>query len=173
MNPSTRRALQTGALAGVIAGVVLSLYIATLDLSQGNDVWADAKLAGYPFLGSQALLPGFDFFAVAIGVLSHLGVSLAWGLAFGLLAYGRSAAATIASGLTWGIVAWLMMFHAVMPAIGLTPLADAVPVTSAVIEHVIFGLTLALAMLPMQPAAPAVLQPHIDTRPPVARARAS
>src|SRR5262245_3835779 len=174
MNTSSRRAFLGGAVAGLIAGFVLALYTLGTSLGSGADPWVAAKLAGTPFLGPRAMQPGFDAFAVAVGVLCHLGVSIAWGIPFGFLAYDRSAVATITGGVLWGLVCWIGMFHVLLPALGLQSIAASVPTSNAIIEHVLSGLALAAAFLPSQPPAAPGLAPRIDPSPsPADRARAS
>src|SRR5206468_1344331 len=109
-----------------------------------------AKGAGAPFLGERAMQPGFDGAAVLVGVVSHFAVSIVWGALFALLFYGLSRAATVAAGFLWGFVVWIGMFYVVLPIVGLGDMPSHIPVANAIIEHVIFGIVVALAFLPFQ-----------------------
>src|SRR5690349_11920591 len=108
-------AVVAGAIAGAIAGVVLSLFMTVLHVANGVDPWIGAKAAAAPFLGARAIAPGFDAVAVVAGVTTHLGISVGWGAAFGLLFMGLPASATIAAGLAWGVVVWIAMYYIVLP----------------------------------------------------------
>lgn len=145
------RGIWGGTVAGVVAGTFLSGYMLVMNLITGQDMWMGAKMAGAPFLGEAAMQPGFAAQPVAVGVLSHFAVSIVWGALFGALVIGRSRPATIAYGALYGVVVWLGMFYAVLPAVGLRAMAQSVPVHLAIIEHVLFGLVLAVAFLPFQP----------------------
>ena len=171
--PPTGQALAAGALAGLVAGAVMSLYLITLDLTLGLDVWAGMKFAGYPVLGNRALLPGFHLVPVAVGLLCHLAVAALWGAVFGYVAYARPAATTVVAGAGWGIVAWLVMFRVVLPSTNLGPVAAALPFPGAIVEHLLFGLALAIALLALQSTKRQAVKPRISTGPKAPRARAS
>jgi hypothetical protein len=120
-----------------------------MNLINGQDVWAGVKFAGLPFLGEAAMRPGFEAWPVLVGALRHFAVSAVWGALFGWLVFGRSRLATIALGAAWGIVVWLGMYYLVLPLVGAGWVAQMVPVSMAIFEHVLFGL--AVAFLPFQP----------------------
>ncbi len=143
-------ALGGGALAGLLAGLVLSIFMVSMAVARGGDFWMTFKGAGTPFLGERAQQPGFDGTAVAVGLLSHLAVSITWGVLFGALFYGISRGATLFMGLLWGVVVWLGMYYVVLPAVGLTAIREQTPIARAVLSHVAFGFLIALAFLPFQ-----------------------
>jgi CBS domain-containing protein len=158
--PST--ALRAGAIAGLIGGIVLSAVMTGASLARGADVWLGAKLAGAPFLGERAMEPGFDLPAVAVGTLSHLGVSVAWGVLFGLVVRGLSTAATVAAGVGWGFVVWLAMYYVTLPVLGLGELAGSLPVGAAIFQHGLFGLSVAVAFVGLRPRTAGASVPRIE-----------
>lgn len=145
------RAAFGGIAAGVIGGVVLSLYMLVMNLVSGRDAWVAFKIAAVPFLDlERATRPGFEVVPVLLGVATHFAISVVWGLVFALLFYGLRKSATVVAGAIWGIVVWAVMFYVALPVVGAGDLARSTPVGIALLEHVLFGLTVALAFLPFQ-----------------------
>jgi hypothetical protein len=144
------RAIGGGILAGLIAGAVLTAFMMAMSLNEGRDVWLAVKGAAAPILGDRASDPGFDAYAVLIGGAVHFGISALWGLAFSILFYGASRLGTLALGAAWGVVVWLVMYYMVLPLAGMGDVPKMVPLGQAVLEHVMFGVVLALAFLPFQ-----------------------
>jgi hypothetical protein len=157
-----RAAVAGGVIAGLVGGLVLSLFMVAMSVAQGADIWMGAKVAGAPVMGERMMQPGFDLPAVLVGVISHLGVSIAWGVLFGILFFGLSDAETMAGGVAWGVVVWLAMFYVILPLLGLSQIAASVTVARAIFEHLLFGVSVAMAFLPFQPSAR--LSPAIEKR---------
>lgn len=151
---SGRRRITGGVFAGVIGGAVIAIFMLAVSIVKGQDVWSGMKMAGAPFLGERAMLPGFDLGAVLVGVLSHFAVSIVWGVLFGILFHGLGKPATVAVGAIYGIVVWLGMFYVVLPLFGLSEIARSAPVGMAVLEHVLFGLAVGVGFLPFQRRRP-------------------
>ncbi len=156
------RAVFGGVVAGFVGGLGLSVFMAATTAAKGGDVWQAMKGAGAPFLREAAMRPGFDAGPVTVGLLSHFAVSIGWGILFGALFYGLPRAATLLAGVLWGIVVWVAMFYVVLPVFGLGEMVAQVPVSAAILEHVLFGVLVAVGFLPFQrriggrvPAAPA------------------
>jgi hypothetical protein len=139
-----------GIVAGIIGGIAISVWMLISTLVQGMDPWMIFKGAGAPFLGERAMQPGFDGVAVLVGTLCHFGISIVWGALFGVLFYGLSRAATVAMGVVWGVVVWLAMYYLVLPLVGLGAITESVPPWKAAVEHVLFGVVVALGFLPFQ-----------------------
>lgn len=144
------RVVGGGIVAGLVGGVALGAILAAGSLATGQDVWMSMKGAGAPFLGGRALSPGFDAVAVLVGFVAHLAVSVAWAVPFALLADGLSKGATILAGALWGIVVWIGMHYAVLPALGLAEMARSAPPALSALLHVVFGFIVALGYLPFQ-----------------------
>lgn len=147
-------AVKGGVVAGLIGGAILALVLLVAALAARQDVWIGLKAAGAPLLGERALEPGFDLTAVLTGVLGHFAVAIVWGVLFAVLFYGLSPTATVAVGALWGLGVWIGMSYVVLPLVGLSELARAAPVGVAIVEHVIFGLALAIGFLPFQRTRP-------------------
>lgn len=143
-----------GAIAGVIGGIVVSLFMLSMGAARGQNLWVGAKTAAYPFLGDRVMAPGFDAGAVALGLIGHFAVSIVWGILFALVAFGLSRWATIGTSALWGIVVWLAMFYVVLPVVGVGGLVRGMPLGAAIFEHVIFGVAVGVGFLPFQRTRP-------------------
>ena len=143
-------ALGGGVVAGIIGGIVIAIRLVASSLMKGGDAWMPLKGAAAPFLHERAAQPGFDATAVVLGAICHFAISIIWGVLFAAVFYGISRGATIAAGLLWGVVVWLVMYYAVLPLAGLADHAHAVPIPQAILSHVVFGLAVALGFLPFQ-----------------------
>jgi hypothetical protein len=108
-------------------------------------IWAAVKVPACPFVGERALDPGFDASVVLLGIVSHLVLSICWGVLFGLIAHRLSRRATIALGVPWGILIWLVSYWVLLPLVGAAPLEE-VPglVGELVVEFVPYGLAMAI-----------------------------
>ena len=156
----TRQAAKGGAIAGIVAGAILALFLVATSLAGGRDIWMPLKGAGAPFLGERAMQPGFDAVALAVGALGHFAVSALWGAAFGLLFYGLSKGTTMVAGFFWGFAVWIGMYYLVLPLIGLGDMARGTPLSLAIIEHLLFGIVLGSAFLPFQREYPGSAMPR-------------
>jgi hypothetical protein len=166
--------LVSGAWAGLFGGLVLAVIMTAVGMFEGADPWIGAKMAGAPFLAERALRSGFDALAVIVGIVSHFIVSVVWGALFGVLVAGLAEGLVVVAGIAWGIVVWLGMYEVVLPSLGLDQLTAGEPVTTAVLDHVIFGVAVALGFIAVrQRRATRRLEPGIATRPPDSRARDS
>src|SRR5262245_45187355 len=112
-NYERKRAAIGGIVAGLVAGLLLALFMLVMNLLARQDIWVGMKSAGIPFLGEAATRPGFDVIPVVVGVATHLAISAAWGLVFGMLFYGLSKIATVLLGALWGVVIWFTMLYVV------------------------------------------------------------
>ena len=160
------RAVGGGVVAGIVGGIVLSVLMAGMTLSQGGELWPVLKGAGAPFLGERSFAPGFDPFAITVGVASHMAVSMVWGGLFGLLFFGLDRVLTVLLGAVWGVVVWLGMHYAVLPLVGLGGGEDP-NIGVTVLSHVVFGLAVAIGFLPFQVPRVRRLPPERRIRQPV------
>jgi hypothetical protein len=145
------RAAFGGIAAGVVGGVVLSAYMLVTNLVSGRDPWVALKIAALPFFDLERVVrPGFEVVPVLLGVATHFAVSVAWGLLFALIFYGLRKPMTVAAGAIWGIVVWAVMSYVALPVVGATEIVRSTPVAIALLEHMLFGVAVALAFLPFQ-----------------------
>ena len=118
-----RVALEGGVEASVIGGVVLvvvrllifsefAVLVAwvtpsrhsMLALLARSAIWIALKWPAYAFVGERSVATGFDAVVVALGLAAHFACAIAFGLLFGLAAFGRSPRVTIALGFLWGVL---------------------------------------------------------------------
>jgi len=156
----TRLAARGGAIAGILAGLILALFLVATSLAGGQDAWMALKGAGAPFLGQRAMQPGFDALALIVGALCHFAVAIIWGVAFGLLFFGLHKTTTMIAGLFWGFVVWIGMYYMVLPVLGLGDVARGTPISLAIVSHLLFGVVLGAAFLPYQREYPGSALPR-------------
>ncbi|MRG93473.1 hypothetical protein [Polyangium spumosum] len=149
-------ALSGGVIAGIFGGIVLTLYGLLAMVARGGDPWLTFKAPAAPFFPELAFAPGFDAAVVALGIIIHFAISIGWGALFGLFAFGANPLRTVLFGAAYGAFVWLVMYRLVLPLVGLGDLAASAPVGPAILEHVIFGLALAVGFLPFQRRIPMV-----------------
>lgn len=147
---SAAAAVGVGALAGVVGGAVVMALSMLFMIARGGDAWQAMKLASHPFAGHDAFLAGFDVGTVVLGLAVHHAVSAFWGILFALLFRGIPLFATLVAGIAWGPIVWVNMYYLVLPAIDAEEIARIAPVPLAVLEHLLFTLTIALVMMPFQ-----------------------
>lgn len=143
-----------GVVAGLIGGAGLAAVMVVTALAKHQDIWPVLTSAGAPFLHERATQPGFELVAVLTGLLGNMAVSVGWGVLFALLFYGLGRPATVMVGAAWGVVVWLVMYHVVLPLLGLGAIARSVPASSAIVEHILYGLGVGLGFLPFQRSQP-------------------
>lgn len=143
-------AAMEGVVAGIAAGAVLTLMMTFVSAVAGQDIWYGMKGAAAPFLGADAMGPGFAFIPVMLGLAAHFLVSILWGLGFGLIAYHLDQKTTLIAGGLYGLVVWLGMFYVVLPLVGMSEMTREAPVLKSIVYHVFFGLSLAVAYLALE-----------------------
>ena len=163
-----RQAVKGGAIAGAVGGALLTVFMVVMNVLKGWDPWVPMKTAAYPWLGELVRETGFEPVSVLLGLTTHLGVSVGWGILFGVLFYGLSKGATVGMSLLWGVVVWLAMFYVVLPVVGAGELVRNAPKGIAVLEHLAFGLAIGLAFLPFQHTRPSAVRRTHDTQVPAA-----
>jgi len=139
-----RPSLRGGVAAGIIGGTAMAGLMFVVNLAHGTP-WIALEESGIAFLGARALQPGFDGFAVFIGVATHGLVSGVWGALFGSIVWGLSRSATAIVGPLYGVLVWLGMFYVVLPILGLGAIAQHSPRGLSLFEHVVFGTVVAFA----------------------------
>lgn len=143
--------LGTGVIAGLVGGVVLALARMAAAFADGREVWHALEMASAPILGERALEAGIDVPALLLGIVVHFAIAGAWGAAFGMFFHGLATRGTLIAGALYGLVVWFSMMFVVLPLAGLAELAAAVRIRDAILEHVLFGLTVGIAYAPFQP----------------------
>jgi hypothetical protein len=135
----TLRPWQRGVLAGLVGGVVMgAAFVLLMPGLLGTAIPALVGLSG-----------------AAAGWVVHLSISAVFGVGFAAIlqrmpAYGASVSSSVATGVTYGVVLWVLAAGIVMPvwlsAVGF-PNAPGVPNLAAAgfTTHVVFGAVLGAA----------------------------
>lgn len=143
---ASKQAILAGLVSGLIAGTVMILvHMLYMELATPMEFGLPLKNIAATWYGPRALLGGAD--VIFVGLLTHLVVAAAWGVLFGLLV-GRftSMRLVIMLGLLYGVIVWVMMTFAVMPAADPT-MAERVATIEDwwwLVVHLVFGATLVL-----------------------------
>ena len=140
----TRTILGPGAIAGVVAALVMGLLWMILSAAQGQGFFTPLKLIGAFWFAGAAM--EYDLAATVAGLLSHLAVGAVLGVVFAALVRNvRSPSKLIAAGLGYGAAVYVLMTYAALPW--------ANPIMFAAIDrgwffviHLAFGLTLPLTL---------------------------
>jgi hypothetical protein len=133
--PTTGDAAVDGLLNGAVAGVVMAIYLAAINLATGTSLTATLSV----FDLGQGSSP-------VRGALIHLALATIYGIVFSLVfrMIGRGIPAgrghALASGLVYGVLLWLMMQIAFAGGLNV-PLSNLAVVHFA-LAHVVYGLTL-------------------------------
>jgi len=139
----------SGALAGLVGGVMMAIVGAILALAIGDDLWKAPKLiATFVVSPDSVAAPGFLAGPVIIGSVIHLALSVLFGLGFGILttriwkmplAYG----APMVFGFVYGLAIWLIAYFIVLPL--LNPLILEIYAPSFLIQNLTYGISVGLA----------------------------
>jgi hypothetical protein len=148
------------AIAGTLGGAVMAMVAVAFALARGTDVSLPLKMASSLFYLERALEPGFDAGPVAVGIVTHLGVSIAWATIFGFLAYRLSRAATLLVGPLCGLVAGAVTSFVAFPLLGLTRLRLDMPLGPSVVQYLVFGLFIALGFAYKKPPVLSAHEPQ-------------
>jgi uncharacterized membrane protein YagU involved in acid resistance len=138
-----RPSLATGAVAGVVAGLVMTVWKMAEAAIAGVGVWRPPNLIATIALGPSANHGEFSYAAFAVGMLLHVLTSIVMGVVYAAFAarflprVTRAAEFGVIIGyalLNWAAYEWLIMPW-------LAPVMDAnVSPTSLAIAHVVFAL---------------------------------
>ena len=139
--------LREGAGAGIVGGVVSAAWGLLMSPILRTDVFRETRLAAVPLLGRAALEPGNALPAFVVGGFSHMAVSVAWGIVFALVWRGRSPGRMLLAGVPFGVLVWFVMFHLVLPALGIAWVVAGFSPARALTEHVVFGMSVDLGLL--------------------------
>jgi len=132
-----------GVQAGVVAGVVMLVYLALDARLRDSSVWSVINLFASSFYGDPALGLGFRRTSIA-GLAMHIGSSGLLGLGIAMLLSPfvarpvrfALAGALLALGWYYGVVRWLWPLW--------NPLALRQPFPGLLFAHVIFGVAMGL-----------------------------
>ncbi|MBI3180757.1 MAG: hypothetical protein HYZ28_01295 [Myxococcales bacterium] len=144
------RATAGGAIAGCAGGIGMVALPVIRSLARDGDPWAHLKLAAAVYLGNGALREGFDPLPILLGLTLHLMIAQAWGLVFGVSAYGLSRVLTLGSGMLLGLVSYGVMVLLLLPVCGMGELGRSIASGGGLSLHLCFGFFTALCFLAFQ-----------------------
>lgn len=142
---STTSIITKGAIAGLIAGMVLAMWAMTVGaFTQDSTFWAPPQgIAQAVGIGE----PGHQFQALPliVGLMAHMMNSAILGAVFALIAVRLSASAKVLAGMVFGLGVWVVMDRIVLRGIlsdNADPFLSANPTWSWLVAHLMFGLAL-------------------------------
>lgn len=150
---ATIRLLVLGAIAGMVAGVMMAMYAmiaSTTFLGQGffTPLYGIASPLLGPAAMMQSMKQGIYFTGgpAALGLIIHMLWSALFGMVFALLAAFLRLRGMMAlmGGLLYGLVVLMLMSFVVLPIVGAATMPTTIGWPSFVIEHLIFGMILGL-----------------------------
>jgi hypothetical protein len=144
-----RAAAWSGLLSGLIAGAVLALVLMIQAILQGASPWAGTRAIAAIFLGRDAMGEGFALVPVLVGSAAHFGLSLAFGLAFGLVAYPWQRATVLWASAVWGLMVYAFMAFLALPQAAPQMVAVELSFWQAFL-HLVFGLVIGLSYEPLR-----------------------
>jgi hypothetical protein len=146
-----------GAVAGLLAGLVMVLVSPILSLLNGISIWEPARLIAMtaPWYGPQVLdRTGFEVGPVLTGLLLHLVTSVALGFLFGIVTHRLLHLTTefglpVYIGLSYGLVVFVVAYFIILPFINPALTEQYVP--SLLAQNVIFGMVLGIIYTLIRP----------------------
>jgi len=153
-----------GAVAGLLAGVVMVLVSPLLSLLTGIGIWEPPKLiaAAAPWYREAALeTPGFALEPVLTGTVIHFATSVVLGIIFGLIFHRllhltTSFGTPVLIGLIYGLVIFIVAYAVVLPA--MNPMLRDSLLAPFVAQNMVFGACVGLFFMWLRP------QPYTERR---------
>ncbi|HLJ99509.1 MAG TPA: hypothetical protein VKU39_06330 [Streptosporangiaceae bacterium] len=138
------RAVRIGALAGVVAGVVMAVWSMAIMWMTGSGFWIPLNLIAHMFYRSAPLNGAFSGPALIIGLALHMTVAVMFGIAITVLVRRLPAARSlvIAGGILFIAVVWPAMQYGVWYSLD-EPAAEGFTDWVFAVAHLIFGLVAA------------------------------
>lgn len=151
-----------GAVAGVVGGLVMTVWKMAEAAITGAGLWRPPNLIATIVLGPSANSGDFDGPAFTVGMTLHLLTSTAMGLVYAVLAARFlptvSAAAEVVAIVAYALVSWAVYQWLLMP--WLAPVMDnTASATSLAVAHVVFALAFAAWWVPRT-----AVKTHSDAR---------
>lgn len=151
------RRLLTGAWAGLLAGLVMSVWKMGEAALTGAGLWRPPNLIATLVLGPSADTGSFAPVPFAVGMTLHALASIAMGVVYVALLARPTARhrpmAELAAIVAYALVSWAVYQWLIMPWLAPTMDASVSPLSLAV-AHVVFGLAFAAWWLPRRRRPP-------------------
>lgn len=146
--------LVTGAWAGLLAGLVMTVWKMGEATLAGADAWRPPNLISTIVLGPSANTGSFQAGPFAVGMTLHVLASIAMGVAYvallGPVMVRRTVVAELAAIVAYALASWAVYQWLIMPWLAPTMDAHVSPLSLAV-AHVVFALAFAAWWLPRRP----------------------
>lgn len=156
----------SGALAGLIGGVMMAIVGAALAIAIGDDLWKAPKLiATFVVSPDTIATPGFLAGPVIIGSLIHLALSTLFGIGFGILTtriwnMPLSYGAPMVLGFVYGLAIWLIAYFIALPLVN--PLILEIYAPAFLIQNLTYGLATGLTYGILR--SPSRVEPSLEER---------
>lgn len=143
----SRRILASGALAGIIGGVIMAMFVMIVAAVKGMGFLMPLKLIGATLFGKDAMADGVG--VLLVGLMIHMIASIGWGILFtAVFQRALSVANGIPIGAIFGIIVWAIMTFVVLPLVNPIMRQSVSMMPGAwFIEHLLFGMGAGLAPL--------------------------
>ncbi len=150
---NTGRFIGTGALAGIIAGMVMAMYAMIASATVlGQGLFTPLYGIAAPILGMGAMTTSmhmgvyFTLGPALVGLMVHMMFSAVFGIIFGFIARALHLQGVVAvlGGMAYGIVVLLLMSFIVLPIVGAGTMPSTVGWPSFTLEHLMYGIVLGL-----------------------------
>ena len=142
------RIIKGGLFAGPGAGATVLAYDMIRAGFATGDPWGPVKIAA-PFVAKSPLAPGFDAAAV-LGLGVHSWLSALLGVVFAAAFYDLSKSAALPVGGLFGVAVWFVVSETLLPVAGIAPYVPTAGRAIEMLDHMLFGLTIAVLYLPYQ-----------------------
>jgi hypothetical protein len=150
-SPTLRSCLATGTVAGIVAGVVMTVWKMAEAAISDVGVWRPPNLIATIVLGPSADSGAFQYAPFAVGMLLHVLTSIAMGVLYAAFAARFLPRVTPAAELVviigYALLSWPTYQWLIMPWLDPTMNENVTP-TSLAIAHVVFALGFAAWWIP-------------------------
>ena len=111
-----------GAIGGLLVGIIFALFemaVAAVKMGALDAAWMPLRMIGATVLGEDALMPGYSLAkAATTGLLVHMLLSAAFGVAFAALLVGvpalrRSTLWLVGAATAYGLLLWPVNFYVI------------------------------------------------------------
>lgn len=144
--------LKAAALAGLVAGVVFMMMEMALVAATTGSPWGPPRMIAAIVMGEGVLPPPatFDLTVMMAAMVVHLGLSIALGVTWALLAGRFAGGMALVLGAVFGLIAYVFFFYGWTTVFPWFAMARG---WIGIVSHVVFGVVLAGAYLKFRKVA--------------------
>jgi uncharacterized membrane protein YagU involved in acid resistance len=131
-----------GAIAGLIAGVVMAMWAMIVAAVMGVGLLAPPQMIAEPFFGPYRM-GTFSAAAFVVGLMVHMMFSAVFGVIFALIwqRIARGGVVAVLGGMVYGVIVWAVMGYVVSPIVG-AHITQEMPTWAWIVAHLMFGVVL-------------------------------